>query len=88
MKIKENFVLKNIAGANVVLPIGEATVDFTGLLSLNESGVMLWHLLEKGADRDGLALALTREYDVSFDTALSDVDEFVAKLLKAKCLDD
>ena len=87
MKIKENFVLKTIAGANVVLPLGDATVDFTGLLSLNESGVFLWHLLEKGSTREELATALTREYDVSFETALIDVDGFIAKLNLAKCLD-
>ena len=47
MKIKENFVLRKVAGAYTVLALGEATVKFDGALTLNESGVMLWQLLEK-----------------------------------------
>ena len=46
MKIKKNFVLRQIAGSWVVLSIAEATVDFDGMLTLNESGLMLWKLLE------------------------------------------
>ena len=87
MRIKENLVLKEIAGAYVVLPVGAATIDFTGILSLNESGTMLWRLLEKGATREELVKAITSEYDVEEDVAFSDVDEFIAKITEADCLD-
>ena len=87
MKVKANLILKEIAGAHVVLPIGAATVDFTGILTLNESGAMLWNLLLDGATRDDLALALTREYEVELAEALVDVDAFIDKLKSANCLD-
>ena len=87
MKINENFNLRKIAGTWAVLPTGAATLDFTGLLTLNESGCMLWHLLENETTREEMASALTEEYDVSYDEALVDVDEFIAKLTKAKCID-
>jgi hypothetical protein len=87
MKIKENFVLRQIAGAWVVLPLGSATLDFNGMLTLNESGVLLWRLLERGCERENLVTALLKEYDVQASIAEADVDEFLEKLKKAGSLE-
>ena len=85
MKLKENFVLRRILTNWVVLPLGAATVDFNGMLNLNDSGAMLWQKLEEGAGREELADALTARYDVSRSQALADVDEFYAILVSAGC---
>lgn len=87
MKIKENFNLRKIAGTWAVLPTGTDSIDFTGILTLNESGYMLWNLLKEDCTRETLAKALTEEYEVSLDEALADVDTFIEKLVKAKCID-
>ena len=87
MKIKGNFVLRQIAGAWVVLPLGFATLDFNGMLTLNESGVLLWRLLERGCEREELVTALLTEYDVMASVAEADVDEFLEKLKKAGSLE-
>ena len=87
MKIKKNFVLRQIAGSWVVLSIAEATVDFDGMLTLNESGLMLWKLLEQGCTKEELANALTEEYEVSFEQAFVDVGEFLEKLNRAGCIE-
>ena len=88
MQIKEGFVLKNIAGAWVVLPTAAASLDFTGMLTLNETGCILWNALLNGASREALAQSLTEEYDVTFEVALADVDEFLFTLKKAGCVED
>ena len=87
MKISDKFVLRQVAGAWIVLPVAEKTVDFNGMLTLNETGLMLWKLLEKGSTREALAQALTDEYDVTFAEALADVDEYLGKLERAGCLE-
>ena len=87
MKIKENFALRQVAGNWVVLPLAAATLDFNGMLTLNESGCLLWNLLKQGSSREALATALTEEYDVTFEQALADVDEYLEKLDKAGCID-
>lgn len=87
MKIKKDFALRQVADTWIVLPLAEQTVDFTGMLTLNASGVMLWKLLEQGSDRSVLVDALLSEYDVSAQQASADVDEFLAKLLQAGCVD-
>ena len=87
MKLKKDFVLRQVADTWVVLPLAEQTVNFTGMITLNESGAMLWQQMEKGADREGLVAALTAEYDVSVDVASADVDAFLGKLASAGCLE-
>jgi hypothetical protein len=87
MKLKENLVLKQVAGNWVVLPLATANVNFNGMLKLNESGAMLWNLLLQGKNRDELADMLTKVYDIDLSTALADVDEFLNRLKTAGCLD-
>lgn len=87
MKIKEGFVLRQVADHWVVLPVGAVSVDFNGMISLNESGVLLWRALEEGGDREALANVLLNEYEVERDVALADVDEFIETLKKAGCIE-
>lgn len=87
MKLSKNFALRQVANTWVVFPLADSTVNFNGLLKLNDSGVILWRALESGTDRDALADALTSEYDVSRETALADVDEFIETLIQAGCIE-
>ena len=81
MKIKENFLLRQVADTWVVMPIGQEMLDFNGMLTLNETGAFLWQKLQEGADLEGLVKALTAEYDVSAEIARADAEGFCQKLL-------
>lgn len=85
MKLKNNFLLRQVAETWVVMPIGQEMLDFNGMLTLNETGAFLWRKLEEGADLDGLVAALTAEYDVSPDAARADAQAFVEKLIASGC---
>ena len=87
MKIKKDYVLRQVADTWVVLPLGAEAVSFAGMLTLNESGALLWQAMEKGGDRETLADALMAEYIVDRAQALADADEFLAKLQEAGCLE-
>ena len=87
MKLSKNFALRQVADVWVVLPISDATADFNGMLTLNETGAVLWKALEQGGSREELADALTAEYIVDREQALADVDDFLAKLAKVGCLE-
>ena len=87
MKLRKDFVVRQVADTWVVVPVGQAVVDFGGMLTLNESGALLWNALETGADEDALVRALTSEYDVSEDIAREDIAAFLNKLQKAGCLE-
>lgn len=79
MKIKDGYILRTIAGDNVVLPSGDE-LDLSIMITLNDTGRFLWERLEKGAEADELVAALLAEYDVDEATARAGVDAFVAKL--------
>ena len=87
MKLKEGFVLRQVAGSWIVLPVGAISVDFNGLVSLNETGALLWQALEKGGDAAALADALTAEYEVERAEAESHVEEFLETLRKVGCIE-
>lgn len=86
MKINENFVLRQLADTWVVLPLAEKTIDFNGMITLNESGVLLWNALEQGADMEDLVKTLRSEYIVSEEQAWEDAAAFVRKLDSVGCL--
>ena len=87
MKLNKDFVLRQVAGNWVVLPLNSDTLSFNGMIRLNNSGAMLWKALEQGNDRDALVKELTTQYDVTPEQASEDVDEFLEMLSKTGCLE-
>lgn len=77
MKIKNGFVVREVGGENVVVPVGEMSKVFHGMINLNETGAVLWkffsqeHTLEEGVS------ALLGEYDVAEEIARADVETFM-----------
>ncbi len=87
MKIKEGYLLRTVAGSNIVVPVGEGTIDFSGVIQLNEVGAFLWKALEKGSDKESLVKLLLSEYDVDKETADKDVSDFLVKLKEASLIE-
>lgn len=81
MKIKEGFLLREVAGNTVIVPVGEETVDFNGIITINETSKFIWNLLEKGIDKEELLRIFLAEYDVSEDVAKADIADFLQILL-------
>ena len=88
MKIKEGYVLREVANTWVVLPLGAETINFSGMLTLNGSGALLWKVLEKGSSKEELTAALVAEYEVSEEKALADVEKFLNKLIQTGCVEE
>lgn len=87
MKVKGNYALRQVAKTWVVMPLGLTTLDLNGILTLNETGALLWKALESGGGREAMVRALTEEYDVSPERAEADVDRFLGKLADAGVLE-
>ncbi len=88
MKIKDGFILRTVAGQNVVVPVGTGAVNFNGMVSFNESGAFLWSLLTKDTTKEALVCSLLKEYEVEESRAEADVTAFLTKLREAKLLDE
>ena len=79
MKIKDSFVLRQVAGINVIISASAAS-SFEGMLTLNDTGVFMWNLLIDGSDKNAIVEALINEYDIDTSTAEKDTDAFIKKL--------
>lgn len=44
MKISSNYVIREIAGDYIIVPIGQAIFDFQGLITVNEIGADYHHI--------------------------------------------
>ena len=84
MKIKDGFILREVAGSFIVVAVGSAVKDFNGIINLNETGAFLWKILESGATKEELLKKMLEEYDVNEETARQDIDAFINKLQEAK----
>ncbi len=80
MKIKDDFILRKVADSYVVVPVNSMTLNFNGIINLNESGAFLFGLLQNGAEREDLISKMLDEYDVSEQQASDDIDTFIKKL--------
>ena len=87
MKIKENFILRKVADSYIVVPVNSMTLNFNGIINLNETGAFLFEKLQQGARREDLVSALLEEYDVDPDRASNDVDIFIQKVRDADVLE-
>ena len=79
MKLKDGFLLRQVAGQNVVLPMGEG-LNLNTMITLNDTGKFLWEHLQQETDEASLVKALLAEYDVDEATAAKAVEAFVQKL--------
>jgi len=86
MKLKEGFLLRQVAGQTVVLPAG-GDLDLNMMITLNDTGAFLWQRLDKETDEAALVSALLGEYDVDEATAKAAVTGFVNKLRENGFLD-
>ena len=83
MKIKDGFVLRKVPGMNLVMPTGKNVKAFNGSLMLNGTGAFIFERLQKGATPDEVAEALTQAYDVTLDTASTDVQNTINSLIES-----
>lgn len=77
MKVKSGFMLREIAGQAVVVPLGERVVEFNGIITLSESGAFLWNKMEEEVSENELVEHITGEYDIDPETARKDIREFI-----------
>ena len=88
MKISKEFILREIAGEYILVPVGKTALTFNGLVTVNEVGAIIWGMLEKGSDVSTIVNGILDEYDVDEQTATADVLEFISYLKSNNIIDD
>ena len=80
MKIKGTFVMRDIAGDIVIVPVGETALSYNGMITTTATGAVIWKALETDCDRETIIRTLLDNFDVDYETAAADLDEFLGNL--------
>ncbi|WPD24690.1 MAG: PqqD family protein [Candidatus Electrothrix scaldis] len=86
MKRKSDFILQNIAGEKLLVPIGSQVMDMNGLVTLNETAACVWELLAEERTLDDLTAAVAEEFDVDSQRARADVQTFIDEITRMELL--
>lgn len=87
MKRSENFVLKELMGSFVLVPIGDAAMSLNGVITLNESAKVLWDAAEGEFELEDLVDVLVKEYEVDIQTATEGAEVFLNRMKEEGCIE-
>lgn len=81
MKIKSGFILRDVGGKTFVVAVGDRSREFKGMITLNETGKLIWKTLEKEATISDVVDAIVEAYECDDrEMVTNDVTEFISKL--------
>ncbi|MBR1428063.1 MAG: PqqD family protein [Prevotella sp.] len=85
MKAKKGFNLRTVCKEQVIVAEGKENIDFSSIISMNESSAYLWRNVQQrdSFTEEDLKELLTAEYDVDDATALADATELAKQWLEA-----
>lgn len=82
MQISKNYVLRTIAGDNLLVPLGEAARKQKGMILLNELSLFVYESIQKGQTEDEILSRILDEYDVEIPQAAADLGEIISEFTK------
>jgi hypothetical protein len=80
MRIKEGYKLCKVRDSSIVVAVGDAVMDFNGIVTLNATGELIWSMLEQEKSEDEIIAAIMEKYEVAEAVAKTDYSEFVGQL--------
>ena len=89
MKIKEGFVMTEVAGETMVVPVGDAASILHGIIRLNNTGRDIWKGFAEGLSEEQIAERLVEEYEgVDLAIAQSGIRKMIEQLRAAGILEE
>lgn len=86
MKLKYEFSIREIMGDYVIVPLGEAALKVSGMLTTNEVGAFIWKQLQNDITEDELLGMLVNEFAVEYEEGKKDLEEFLNHARKLNVL--
>ena len=84
MRIKKDFVLRDVVGKKAIFCVGIKAIDFRKIITLNESGEWIWNEAQAQGDftTESLVARACEEFDTTPEEAEAYVTEFLEQLDK------
>lgn len=88
MRIKEGFLLREVASNYVVISTGEDSLNFDNVVTINEIGAFIWKKIEDKKTEDEIVDDILAEYAIDKETAKKDCKEFIDRLREINIITD
>lgn len=81
MKVKNGFNLREICGEHIIVAEGDENIDFSNIISMNESSAYLWEEVQKMGTFtvDNLVELICNQYEIDEATARKDAIALAAQ---------
>lgn len=88
MKIKDGYILKKVAGENIVVATGDARLSFNGIITFNEVGAEVFALLDGTHTEEQIVDELLKMYNAPKEVISADVNRLIEKMRAQGLLED
>ncbi len=88
MKIKDGYILKDVAGAKIVIATGAQKMNFNGVMTFNSVGAEVFNMLDGTNSIDDIARKISKDYNVPFEKVKADVEKLINKMREHNLLDE
>lgn len=88
MKIKEGFILKDVAGSKIVIATGEQRMNFNGVITFNEVGADIFNLLDGNNSVEDIVTKISSDYNVPCEVVKADVETLIEKMKKHNLIEE
>lgn len=88
MKLKEEMILREVAGEIIAIPVGKTALNFNGMICLNEVSAEIWKGLQEEKSKEEILNSILQEFDVSMEEASTDLEDFLHQLKENDLLID
>lgn len=82
MQISRNYVLRTIAGDNLLVPLGGSSTETKGMILLNEMSSFVYESIRNGQTEEQILSHILDEYDVEASQAAADLSEIISEFTK------
>ena len=81
MKVKNGFNLREVCGEHIIVAEGDENIDFSNIISMNESSAYLWEEVQKmdTFTVDNLVELICNQYEIDETTARKDAIALAAQ---------
>lgn len=86
LRARSGYVLRDIAGEYLLIPVELENGSESQMAILNEVGKFLWELLQEDQTVETMAQAITDAYEVTAEEARNDICEFIDHLMQHQLL--
>lgn len=81
MRLNNDFLIREVAGENILIATGNASQDFNGLITINEVAKFILENIDACENEDDLIRKITEEFDIDEETARNDAREYIYQAL-------